>query len=191
MLPNAPALLRRVWSVSALSLLIAASAQAQFRFDVYEASGGASATTVTPGTTVTADLVFTALADASLPPAYQISLAYGEDNAFVSSTNAAPLGNPTGTVSEFAPGIASSWADVNPVGTPSLFAGEQAAIGTFTFVANESTTVAPLFNTAAGDAVFLGFTLEFGPGLDVTVVPEPGTAVLVLVGLAGIRARRH
>lgn len=158
-------------------LIAGTSAQALVTFDVI--SGGAQTVTVSPGATVTVQVFITTTGAAS---GYGVSVAYDAGTAS-GATAVTPAGAFPGFLPTCGAGVCGSF---NALAFPALAAGTH-LIGTFTMdttgVANQINLVTGFF-TAGQDSVAGDTQVVFNGGT--IVVPEPSTAALMLVGLAGL-----
>jgi hypothetical protein len=156
-------------------LIAGTSAQALVSFDVV--SDGAQTVTVAPGATVNVQVFITTSGAAS---GYGVSVAYDGGTA-----SGAAAVNPPGTFPGFAPTCAAGvCGSFNALAFPALAAGTH-LIGTFS-IQTGATTINLLtgFLTAGQDAVAGDANVVFNGG---TInVPEPSTAALMLMGLAGL-----
>jgi hypothetical protein len=102
--------------------------------------------------------------------------------------------NPSDGVPGDAPGRvrAANFATTNPAGSGVASANQLLSTLTFVATAAGTTTISPLVETGTNpDSISVSqinvtADVSTGPGLSITVVPEPGTALLMGLGLAGL-----
>ena len=161
----------------AAALLMGSQAQALTTFDIDLGAGPGVDMTIAPSTSVTVSVMMTVDGSAS---AYAVSVNFGEDNDAGMMINTPPPGTIGAGMLLCASGVCSSFAGLGfspiPAGTYE--------IGTFVL----QTDAGGLITTGAFNIGVDGVTgdpnVVFN-GANV-VVPEPSTAALMMLGLAGL-----